>query len=198
MNASNHNIVCAVFYCVAEILANGLEQLVDEREKEKGAFTSHELCRLCCSLVHAQSSTILTNLGSLLVRHKVCNVKLTELLAATTEVRNAAAMLEKARLSFCSVCAGGHGRMLCASQGVGRGQIMLQEHPFAFTVAGVCHCREGPLLVEHATLACALRKSRDTNRVYFDQFMQSFASGGYPHHQSVVFKLRRGIFSNRG
>jgi hypothetical protein len=86
-------------------------------------------------------------------------------------------MLEKAKLSFCNVCAGEHGRMLCTSQGIGRGQIMLQERPFAFAVAGNCHCREGPLLVEHAMLACALHKSRDTNSVYFDQFMQSFMSG---------------------
>jgi hypothetical protein len=177
MNAGDHSIVCAVFKCVAEILANGLEKLVDEREREKGAFTSHELCRLCCSLVHAQSSTILTNLRSLLIRHKISTVKLTELLAATAGMRNAAAMLEKAKLSFCTVCAGEHGRMLCTSQGIGRGQIMLQEHPFAFAVAGVCPCREGPLLVEHAILACALHKSRDTNSVYFDQFMQIFVSG---------------------
>jgi hypothetical protein len=177
MNAGDHSIVCAVFKCVAEILANGLEKLVDERERENGAFTSHELCRLCCSLVHAQSSTILTNLRSLLIRHNISTVKLTELLAATAGVRNAAAMLEKAKLSFCNVCAGEHGRMLCTSQGIGRGQIMLQERPFAFAVAGVCHCREGPLLVEHAILACALHKSRDTNSVYFDQFKQSFVSG---------------------
>jgi hypothetical protein len=39
MNASDHSIVCAVFKCVAEILANGLEKLVDEREREKGTFT---------------------------------------------------------------------------------------------------------------------------------------------------------------
>jgi hypothetical protein len=177
MDASNHNIVCAVFYCVAEILANGLEQLVDEREREKGAFTSNELCRLCCSLVHAQSSTILTNLRSLLIRHKISTVNLTGLLAATAGVRNAASMLEKAKLFFCTECAGEHGRMLCTSQGIGRGQIMLQERPFAFAVAGVCHCREGPLLVEHAILACALHESRDTNSVYFDHFMQSFVSG---------------------
>jgi hypothetical protein len=116
--------------------------MVAERSKQTGTtYTSKYLCELSCALVLAQSQDLMTNIQNLMKRYG-CRENMPELLDKSSSVNYRDG--SSATFSFCNECSGEHGRMLCTTQGVGRGHILLRETPFAVVMATSCGCKRRP------------------------------------------------------
>ena len=169
MSTQDHNIFCAILTCAEGILSNGLETLIIERQKEAGMiYNAEQLCQIISSLMLAQSENIMHTLERLIKQHNCMN-NINDVLTRTTSIRSPRNYLNSTNLSFCKESNGNHGRMLCTTQGVGLGHILLQETPYCICLTNSCQCKVNSILSEHLAIACTIQRSIHSNTIQYHQ-----------------------------
>lgn len=186
--SASHSPACAFLSSAVAVLDNGVERLLREMYTDTSQITSEDLCRLCCAVVKAQSIDILANLDSIVARYG-CEKHVDKLIEERCVVNTSFEKLEADQptttYSCCTEAVGVHGRMLVATQGVGRGHMLMQESSYAAVKCGGCGCGDGPVLPEHILLASAIVTARHKNKQKYVRFLHTFYSGLTERQQSA-------------
>lgn len=176
----SHILSCAVLATSRDMLyqLGLLDVLKESALMSSNRFNKHLssslLCKLCYNILYTKKESIITRLNESLELYcssNIDNIDIANYLTSLTsgelfqtdcsETRDNECNLDKSR-----ILNGQYGRMLISNHGIGRGDVLLREQPFASVLKSQCNCHQDVILVEYVHIAWAIALLMHINSYY--------------------------------